>query len=122
MFVFDILQIPGGCIQICSGCIASTCTPWLRACLHNRLTDCLRTDSLLVILRTKSHMPVLPFSDRFAIALKQNAEFMLYAAAVSFVIPQINKHCNVIFMFVPCINSIKTLFYYSTLMHTIIKS
>jgi len=26
------------------------------------------------------------------------------------------------FMFVPCINSIKTLFYYSKLMHTIIKS
>jgi len=25
-------------------------------------------------------------------------------------------------MFVPCINSIKTLFYYSKLMHTIIKS
>jgi len=27
-----------------------------------------------------------------------------------------------IFMFVPCINSIKTIFYYSKLMHTIIKS
>jgi len=31
------------------------------------------------------------FSDRFAIAVKQKAEFMLYAAAVSFFIPQINK-------------------------------
>jgi hypothetical protein len=60
MFVFDILQIPGGCIQICSGCTAPNCTPWLRACLHNRPTDCLRTDSLLVTIRTKFHMPVFP--------------------------------------------------------------
>ena len=30
--------------------------------------------------------------------------------------------CYIIFMFVPCINSIKTLFYYSKLVHTIIKS
>jgi hypothetical protein len=92
MFVFDILHIPSGCIQICSGCIAPTCTPWLRACLHNRLTGCLRTDSLLVILRNKSPMLVFRFSDRFAIAVKQKAEFMLYAAAVSFFIQQINKH------------------------------
>jgi hypothetical protein len=27
MFVFDILQIPSGCIQICSGSSASICTP-----------------------------------------------------------------------------------------------
>jgi hypothetical protein len=27
MLVFDILQIPSECIQICSGCIAPTCTP-----------------------------------------------------------------------------------------------
>ena len=33
-----------------------------------------------------------------------------------------NKRHLVIFMFVPCINSIKALFYYSKLMHTIIKS
>ena len=28
MFVFDSLQISSVCIQICSGCIAVTCTPW----------------------------------------------------------------------------------------------
>jgi len=27
MFVFDILQIPGGCRQIFSGCSVPTCTP-----------------------------------------------------------------------------------------------
>jgi hypothetical protein len=36
-------------------------------------------------------MTVFPFSDRFAVAVKQKAEFMLYAAAVLFFIPQINK-------------------------------
>jgi hypothetical protein len=28
MFVFDILQIPRGCLQICSGCTAPNCTPF----------------------------------------------------------------------------------------------
>jgi hypothetical protein len=32
------------------------------------------------------------------------------------------KDKNTIFMFAPCIDSIKALFYYSKLMHTIIKS
>lgn len=27
MFVFDVLQTPTGCIQICSGCTETTCTP-----------------------------------------------------------------------------------------------
>lgn len=27
MFVFDILRIPSGCIQICIGCIAASCIP-----------------------------------------------------------------------------------------------
>jgi hypothetical protein len=27
MFVFDILLIPSGCIQICSGCIVASCIP-----------------------------------------------------------------------------------------------
>ena len=27
MFVFGILQIPSGCVQVGSGCIAPTCTP-----------------------------------------------------------------------------------------------
>jgi hypothetical protein len=27
-FVFDILQVPGGCIQICSGSIAPALAPW----------------------------------------------------------------------------------------------
>jgi hypothetical protein len=33
IFVFDILQVPGECIQICSGCIALTCKPCLCAYL-----------------------------------------------------------------------------------------
>ena len=54
---------------------------------------------MLVILRVKLHMPVSPLSDRFAISVEQKAEFMLYAAANSFFIPQINKHCNVSIIF-----------------------
>jgi len=34
-FVFDILQIPSGCIQICSGRITPTCIPL--ACRYIRL-------------------------------------------------------------------------------------
>jgi hypothetical protein len=33
-FVFDVLRIPSGCIQICSGWIAPTCTPCLWACFQ----------------------------------------------------------------------------------------
>jgi len=29
MFVFHILRIPTGCVQICSGSTALTCSPWL---------------------------------------------------------------------------------------------
>jgi hypothetical protein len=34
---------------------------------------------------------------------------------------ELRKTTESVFMFVPCINSIKALFYYSKLMHTIIK-
>jgi hypothetical protein len=33
MLVFNILQIPSGCIHSCSVCVAPICSPWLQVCL-----------------------------------------------------------------------------------------
>jgi len=57
---------------------------------------------------------------------KTNVYVYVYIYIFIYLFTSINisliNYNKIIFMFVPCINSIKALFYYSKLMHTIIKS
>ena len=93
MFVFDILQIPTGCIQICSRCIAPTCNP-------------LGTDLFVRIHITYVHAQVHIFLD--CLSLKTKAIWLFETSGNIYPMTQRNiskcfnlryKHCLSYFKF-----------------------